>query len=144
MQTDSQSTNIQIAKMQNADKSQNTNTHDSNAKIEAPKSKKGQFELVGNAVVGEYVWNHQDGQFSLHLPRCSSGLPNQKPQEADIAHFELNAIVCMLAIDCMVQMVHNAYVEMTTVIQYKYPSYCFGGFSSAVKVILTFIATPFK
>ena len=41
LQTDIQNTNIQIAKMHNADKSQNTNTHDLNAKKEAPKSKKG-------------------------------------------------------------------------------------------------------
>ena len=55
LQTDIQNTNIQIAKMHNADKSQNTNTHDLNAKKGAPKSKKR------HAVVGEYVWNHQDG-----------------------------------------------------------------------------------
>ena len=57
LHTDIQNTNIQITKMHNADKSQNTNTHDSNAKMEAPK--RG-IELVGHAVVVEYVWNHQD------------------------------------------------------------------------------------
>ena len=40
LQTDIQNTNIQIAKMHNADKSQNTNTHESNAKMEASKSNK--------------------------------------------------------------------------------------------------------
>ena len=54
LQTDIQNTNT---KMHNADKSQNTNTHDSNAKMEAPK--RG-IELVGHTVVVEYVWNHQD------------------------------------------------------------------------------------
>ena len=60
LQIDIQNTNIQIAKMHNADKSQNTNTHDLNAKKKHQKAKKAR-ELVGHAVVGEYVWNHQDG-----------------------------------------------------------------------------------
>ena len=66
MQTNTQNTRMHFAdrytkykhtntKMYNADKSQNTNTHDSNAKMEAPK---GGIELVGHAVVVEYVWNH--------------------------------------------------------------------------------------
>ena len=90
LQTDIQNTNIQIAKMHNADKSQNTNTHDLNAK-KSTKKQKRQESLSGTLwLVNMFGTTKMDSFLSIY-PDAHQDLPNQKPQEADIAHFELNS-----------------------------------------------------
>ena len=91
LQTDIQNTNIQIAKMHNADKLQNTNTHDLNAKMEAAKSKKGRLSLSGTLWLVNMFGTTKMNSFLSIYPDAHQDLPNQKPQEADIAHFELNS-----------------------------------------------------
>ena len=91
LQTDTQNTNMQIEKMHNADKSQNTNTHDLNAKKEAPKSKKGQLSLSGTLWLVNMFGTTKMNSFLSIYPDAHQDLPNQRPQEADIAHFELNS-----------------------------------------------------
>ena len=91
LQTDIHNTNIQIAKMHNADKLQNTNTHDLNAKMEAPKAKKRQLSFSGTLWLVNMFGTTKMNSFLSIYPHAHQDLPNQKPQEADIAHFELNS-----------------------------------------------------
>ena len=74
------------------------------------KKQKRQESLSGTLwLVNSFGTTKMDSFLSIYQD-AHQDLPNQKPQEADIAHFELNSDSMHVRHNgCMVQMIHKAF-----------------------------------